>query len=172
MSQHAVGGVERVEPRLTFPLRQQVLRPHQSLEELALPDDGEPDTATFAVRDEVTGEVLTTANVRRQAAPPVVVEVAAAEGGGADRPTWRLRGMATRPDLRGRGLGRRALEACVAHVAADGGGLLWCSARVPARAFYERAGFAAVGDEFDEPHIGPHVYMYRFVEPPQGGSPP
>ena len=45
---------------------------------------------------------------------------------------WRIRGMATRPDLRGRGLGGLVLDALVDHIAGHGGGLLWCNARVTA----------------------------------------
>jgi predicted GNAT family N-acyltransferase len=36
---------------------------------------------------------------------------------------------------------------------------VWCNARTPARGFYERAGFAAVGEEFALPDIGPHFLM-------------
>jgi len=48
-------------------------------------------------------------------------------------------------------------------VSSRGGGLLWCNARVPAVAFYERAGFEVRGEPWDEPHIGPHVAMLRRV---------
>jgi predicted GNAT family N-acyltransferase len=36
---------------------------------------------------------------------------------------------------------------------------VWCNARTPARAFYERAGFRTVSDEFELPEIGPHYVM-------------
>ena len=75
--------------------------------------------------------------------------------------------MATREDLRGQGIGARVLEACVGHVAARGGGLLWCNARMPARRFYERAGFTAWGEEFESLGIA-HVVMWRMVEPEEG----
>ena len=79
---------------------------------------------------------------------------------------WRLRGMATAPEVRGQGFGMALLVACVDHVAAGGGGELWCNARGPAVGFYRRAGFDVVGDEFDIPGIGPHVVMTRTVPPP------
>jgi predicted GNAT family N-acyltransferase len=50
-------------------------------------------------------------------------------------------------------------------VAERGGGLVWCHARTPARRFYERAGFTAVGAEWVEPPIGPHITMWRAVNP-------
>jgi hypothetical protein len=33
--------------------------------------------------------------------------------------------------------------------------------RVPARSLYERAGFVTASEEFEPPHIGPHVVMIR-----------
>jgi hypothetical protein len=38
---------------------------------------------------------------------------------------------------------------------------VWCTARVRARGFYERAGFVAVGGVLEIPRIGPHVLMRR-----------
>lgn len=72
---------------------------------------------------------------------------------------WRLRGMATEPDVRGAGFGTALLAACMEHVAASGGGELWCNARVPAVGFYQRAGFEVVSEAFDIAGIGPHVVM-------------
>lgn len=74
---------------------------------------------------------------------------------------WRLRGMATAADVRGTGFGAALLAACIEHVAASGGGELWCNARQVAIGFYRRAGFEVVSDEFDIPRIGPHVVMAR-----------
>jgi predicted GNAT family N-acyltransferase len=44
-----------------------------------------------------------------------------------------------------------------------GGGLLWCNARVPAVAFYERAGFNTRGEVWNDPQIGPHIAMELLV---------
>jgi predicted GNAT family N-acyltransferase len=51
------------------------------------------------------------------------------------------------------------LAALVAHCRAEGGGELWCNARLGARTFYLRAGFTEVGDAWVDPEIGPHVQM-------------
>ncbi len=146
--------VERVEASVTFPLRQQVLRPHQTFEQLALPSDDDPDTRHFAVFDD--GEVVATGSVRREA-PPWAPEEAGA---------WRVRGMATAPARRNRGVGAAVLAAVVDHVRSRGGGLVWCNARTPALSFYRRAGFVTRGDEWEDPEIGPHVAMERRVSPP------
>jgi predicted GNAT family N-acyltransferase len=72
--------------------------------------------------------------------------------------------MATSEELRGLGIGTRVLDAVVAHVAAHGGGLLWCNARIPACLFYERAGFVRRGEPWTDPDLGPHVAMWRQVQ--------
>jgi predicted GNAT family N-acyltransferase len=71
--------------------------------------------------------------------------------------------MATSADLRGHGIGAELIAATVRHIAVSGGGLLWCNARVPAEAFYARAGFLAMDNRWDDPLIGPHVGMLREV---------
>jgi ribosomal protein S18 acetylase RimI-like enzyme len=74
--------------------------------------------------------------------------------------------MATRADARRRGFGRQILDLLIGHVADRGGGLLWCNARTPALHLYERADFLPRGDVFELPEIGPHLLMWRIVEPP------
>ncbi len=74
---------------------------------------------------------------------------------------WRVRGMATRPDVRGRGLGRLVLDALEAAAREGGAARLWCNARTPAVGFYERAGWRVEGEEFEIAGIGPHFVMSR-----------
>jgi GNAT superfamily N-acetyltransferase len=144
--------VRRVAVEDTLPLRQRVLRPHETLEQLRLAGDDAPETGHFAAVDG-GGEVRGTASVRREAPPWAPDQVGA----------WRLRGMATAEGYRGRGLGGEVLAAVIEHVAGHGGGLLWCNARLPAVEFYRRAGFETRGDAWEEPMIGPHIAMARVV---------
>ena len=81
-------------------------------------------------------------------------------------PAWQLRGMATAPEARRQGLGRRVLERMeqdLRSIAARGEAplLLWCNARVPAVAFYRRMGWEVVSEQFDIPTAGPHVRMVK-----------
>lgn len=75
-------------------------------------------------------------------------------------PAWRLRGMAVIESLRDRGLGGRLLSQGIASASHAGIEIVWCNGRVPARSFYERHGFRAIGEEFCIPVSGPH---YLFV---------
>jgi GNAT superfamily N-acetyltransferase len=152
--------VERVDAAVTYPLRQQVLRPGRPPGAARFASDDDPSTASFAARAP-DGEVVATVVVYPEPCPWL-----------PDRPgAWRLRGMATAPDHRGRGIGTQVLRVALAHVAAAGGGLVWCNARVPARRLYERAGFRTHGAPWDDPEIGPHIAMWLnlggVAEPPR-----
>jgi len=124
--------------------------------------DEEPDSATFAAVEPGSGAIVGVATTIREPAPFGSAE-ASGLSGGREVSAWRLRGMATREDLQGQGIGSLVLEALVGHVTAEGGELLWCNARVRAIAFYERAGFQTWGEEWDIPSIGPHVVMWRRI---------
>jgi GNAT superfamily N-acetyltransferase len=146
--------IHRVSAEHTFALRRQVLRPHDTVDELALPGQDDVDTAHFAAVED--GNVIGAASVRREP-PPWATE---------PRPTsWRLRGMATADDRRRQGIGTAVIAAAVGHVARHGGGLVWCNARLGAVSLYERAGFVTRGERWDDPTIGPHIAMERFVAP-------
>jgi ribosomal protein S18 acetylase RimI-like enzyme len=125
----------------TRTLRQEVLRPHQRLDEVGFAGDGLPGAAHFGAF--VGGEMVATATVH------------------PDEGTWRLRGMATRDGFRGRGLGGALVQACVEHARASGGKEMWCNARLKAADFYRRHGFEVRGEVFELPEIGPHLYMRR-----------
>ena len=84
-------------------------------------------------------------------------------------PAWQLRGMATVPEFRGKGIGRALLEEMVAEFHAAGpagaGTLLWCNARVPAVGFYQTMGWQVVSGQFEIPTAGPHVKMIKRLAP-------
>ncbi len=148
--------VDRVPAELTYPLRARVLRPGRPVTAAVLPGDDDPHAGFFAART-ADGEVVGTSTVRPEPCPWRPDEPGA----------WRLRGMATAEDVRGQGVGSQVLRATIAHVAMEGGHLIWCNARTPARWFYEREGFRVEGDEWVDPEIGPHVAMWRPVELPE-----
>jgi RimJ/RimL family protein N-acetyltransferase len=126
----------------TRPLRQAVLRPHNTLEELA---DHEAAGALAVGAFDGEGRLVATGLVGRDG-----------EDGG-----WRIRGMATVPEVRGQGAGAAVLDVLVEQAQQRGATHIWCNARSPARTFYERAGFAVVSGEFELPEIGPHFVMER-----------
>lgn len=141
--------IERVAAAAVRPLRATVLRPGGSPDSLIFPGDEDADSLHLAARDP-GGEVHGIASLRVEQAP-----------GAAGVHGWRLRGMATHPGRRGQGIGGRLLLACFRYVRAEGGGVLWCNARVAAVGFYARHGLRREGGEFDIPGVGPHYVMSR-----------
>jgi ribosomal protein S18 acetylase RimI-like enzyme len=126
----------------TRELRHTVLRPHGTLEEIVSHETPGSRAVGAFVGDELVGVGMVS-----PAPPP--------EG-------WRIRGMATAPEWRGRGAGSAVLGALVAIADGEGAERLWCNARTPALSLYERAGFVPVGEEFELPMIGPHFVMERW----------
>jgi GNAT superfamily N-acetyltransferase len=135
--------VRPVDPAQTRELRQRVLRPHESLEELASHEP--PGVHAVGAFD---GDEL------------VAVGFVCPDGEPGE---WRVRGMATKPELRGRGAGSAILAALVEHARAQGATRVWCNARTPALSLYGRAGFEPESEEFEIPGIGPHFVMARRV---------
>ena len=131
----------------TRPLRQAVLRPHETLEQLAARECED----AHAVGAYLDGDTLVAVGM-------IMLD-------GTDRPdedadgAWRVRGMATLPEARGRGAGSAVLAALVDHAGERGARRVWCNARTPALNLYRRAGFEIVSDEFALPEIGPHYRM-------------
>lgn len=148
--------VALVDPAATLELRQQVLRPHQTVAEMAAETDVD---AMFAIAALIDG-VVTSCALAMPGAPGEHPELSGFSGFPRAAVPWRLRGMATAASYRGKGLGAQVLARVIEEVRVRGGDLLWCHARTPARALYERAGFTVLGHEWEEPMIGPHVLMW------------
>ena len=79
-------------------------------------------------------------------------------------PAYQLRGMATRADRCGHGIG----AALLAHAIADlqrqtDVRLLWGNARKAAIGFYEKQGWAIASEEFEIPTVGPHLKIVKAI---------
>ncbi len=134
------------------PLRRQVLRPNQPDDALVYTGDEDPETlhAAIALDDMIVG----VASVMRDPHPH-----------DPQAGDWRIRGMASAPTLRNRGIGTALLEACVLHALEHGGMRLWCNAREPALTLYERGGFAIESERFEIETLGPHYLMSKPLRP-------
>jgi predicted GNAT family N-acyltransferase len=141
-----MGRVELIRSEETYMLRQLVLRPTLSIDQVAMDHDETKGTFHVGAMDEA-GEVVAIMTVMRDCVP------------GTESQAWRIRGMASHPESRGNGLGGAVLKFGLAHALAISKDTVWCNARRVAYGFYERYGFRIVGEEFDIAGIGPHKVM-------------
>ena len=125
--------IRRLDAETVRPLRHAVLRgPERPLTESCYPQDDEEETVHLAV---LQGGVVVACSTFFPEAHD-------------GTPAWRLRGMATDPAHRGRGLGGALLEVGVGLAEAAGVPVVWCNARTVVLPFYRRHGFETVGEEF------------------------
>ena len=75
-------------------------------------------------------------------------------------PDGHIGRMAVLPGWRGRGVGRALLAAAINLARTQGHATLRLSAQTHAAGFYAGAGFAAVGDPYEEANI-PHIAMQK-----------
>jgi predicted GNAT family N-acyltransferase len=135
----------------TFDLRRRVLRAHAPDLPVANPQDEVPGAFHLAVVDDDGGGAIV-----------AVGSFSATDG---DRRVVRLRGMAVEPSRQSEGLGGLLLDHAVDRLTRGGDvTLLWANARMPALTFYERHGFVALGEPFEEIGI-PHVRVERVIGP-------
>ncbi len=131
------------------PLRHAILRPHEPIQALVARDQRAPSTVHFGAF--MQGELVGCASVAREPLPDE-----------DNARAWRLRGMATAEIARRLGCGRALVDACIAHVIANGGILIWCNGRTSVIGFYRALGFETRGDEFESTEgTGPHYVFVR-----------
>jgi len=135
----------------TRPMRVEILRPASPVDDLVFPGDDDELTlhvGAFEEDGELLGITSVYAESRADSVAPAPME-------------WRLRGVATAPSARRRGVGSALMAACLDHVEQHGGDLVWCNARTPAVAFYTAHGFVVTSEEFEIEGAGPHHVMER-----------
>lgn len=130
-------------------LRHKVLWPHKDkMEDCVIPPDYEPTTFHIgAIQDD---KVVGTSTF--------IIDI---NDKFEEKKQYRLRAMATDPDVRGTKTGARIVEAGIEELKKRGVKLLWCDARLIATGFYERMNFKVLGDIYEVPIIGPHKLMYK-----------
>jgi GNAT superfamily N-acetyltransferase len=136
----------------THALRRSVLRVGVPATDIEFAEDQWPGALHLGVRLD-GGDLVAISSWIPRPAPDVVSEAGSAV---------QLRGMATRSDLQGAGWGGVLVEAGCERMAAAGHTLVWARARDAALRFYERHGFAVVGEGFVDANTQlPHHLVTR-----------
>lgn len=141
--------IERISAEQTRPLRHLVLWPHIERTEDCLTDTDFREDAVHlgAFRD---GKLLGVCSLFQTRSPKL-----------PHARQYRLRAMATHPDVRGLGLGRDLVLSALGEARNLGAEVLWCDAREVAIGFYEKLGFKRIDEWYEVPKIGRHQFMYR-----------
>lgn len=142
-----------IKPPETHDVRQRVLRPMQAVAEMAWP------------LDDAEGSFHLGAEVDRDGSDDRLISVVSfvrehcVQLPGSHQ--YRLRGMATAQEHRGKGMGAALLRSGLEHLHHLKADLVWCNAREAALGFYEREGFTSQGAAFLIEGIGLHHLMFR-----------
>ena len=134
------------------PLRMSVMRPDEPKEKSIYPlDESENALHLGAVKN---GELVGIASIFKEDATRKDLSNA-----------WRLRGVATIEAVRGEGHGKQLLEMIFDFIAHQGGGDLWCNARLDVSDFYKKQGLQIEGEPYDVEGHGQRVFMWRKIDP-------
>jgi [ribosomal protein S5]-alanine N-acetyltransferase len=131
--------IARVTAKDCYGLRESILRSGQPKENWTFEADDDPRTIHLAMKQ----------NNKIVAIVSLLPEV-------KEGCPWRLRGMAVKEALRGKGVGQQLLVALLAMVEES----VWCTARKDVQSFYLKNGFEIFGDEFVMNNLD-HVLMRR-----------
>ncbi|MCC7404838.1 MAG: GNAT family N-acetyltransferase [Bdellovibrionales bacterium] len=146
--------IESIPAHATWEFRQRILLPHLTVDECRFTNDASPGAFHLgATRD---GQLVGIASFL----PELNEQLSYL----AKNP-FRLRQMATLPEVRRQGVGRKIIETAYSYLQLKGCELLWCHAREKAFPFYENLGFTYQSGVFEVPHIGPHRLMALEIAP-------
>ena len=143
--------VERVTFDDIHNLRLRVLRKGTPVAHATYPEDSYDDVVHLAIR--LNGDVVATSTWFSKECPesPGVAAV-------------QLKGMAVDDSLQTTGFGRALIDAGISLARERNAEIVWARARDTAVGFYEKCGFAVVGDGFiDEPTAMPHHIVVRKI---------
>lgn len=143
--------IKTVEAREIYPLRQSLLRQGMPSCSVAFEGDGEPYSLHAAFY--IEGELVGCASLIRRKSPLFDI----------DR-QYQLRGMAVKKEYQGQGIGKALLQYCEFLCLNRAVTFLWCNARISAKGFYAKNGFAETGEVFYIAPICDHIVMYKEIK--------
>ncbi|GLS27180.1 GNAT family N-acetyltransferase [Marinibactrum halimedae] len=140
--------IRRIEAYETLSLRSTVLRPGQPESECVFPGDDEPTTFHFGAL--LNNNVIGIVSIFSQEHEKI-----------SSTRCFRIRAMATDPEYRHLGLGRKLLQAAEHHARQFGAEYLWANARTVAQDFYKKCGYDLDNTIFNIEDIGPHIWINK-----------
>ena len=132
--------IKKIKSEDCYSLRESILRPGQPKENWIYPNDHHEESLHLGI--ELSGELV------------AVVTILPENHEECPNHPWRLRGMAVKQELQGKGIGEKLLISVLKEL--NGG--VWCTARKHVAAFYSKHGFVQIGGEFSMNNM-PHIRM-------------
>ena len=123
--------VEQIFPALTWRIRQLAMYPEKEITDMELSEDWDGMHFGLYYQYELTGAVSLF----------------------IDGTTAQFRKMAVLPNDQGKGFGLQLLQYLVDYCKSQGIENLWCNARVSAIGFYQKLGFATVGETYERNRV-------------------
>lgn len=155
--------IKLVKPDEVLSLRQQLLRPHQTIAECVYSCDHVAGARHFSAFDGDKQVGIVSVYPETLTSVPGENDLMIFQ----NKIGWRIRAMAVLPEYCKQGVGQLLMTALKNYVLdrPDASNhYIWCNARVVALEFYKRQGLSILGEEFELSGIGPHFVM--FIEIP------
>ena len=134
----------------TFAVRQPVLRPGKAIETCIFDGDDLPSTIHFGIYDE---QMLVGVISIFKASSPYFNE----------KEQFQIRGMAVLDTEQKKGLGQKLVLEAEAYIAQNNGERIWFNAREIAVGFYQKMGYAIIGEVFTIEGVGAHYVMHKLI---------
>ena len=145
--------LKEITPQATFAVRQPVLRPGKTIDTCIFDGDSLPTTLHFGIYDD---KVLLGVISVFEANHPFFSE----------ENQFQIRGMAVLDANQKKGLGEKLVQKAEEYIALQQqGSRIWFNAREIAVGFYQKMGYAMIGDAFNIGDIGPHYVMHKILAP-------
>ena len=135
----------------TYTIRHKILRPNQGIEDCKYLEDS--TESTFHVGAFKNYDLVGIASFYKENHSNLTEDN-----------IYRLRGMATLLEHRGKGVGKALIQFSEEYLNRIGVKSWWCNARTTAFPYYEKLGLKQVGKVFTIESIGPHVLMFKIME--------
>lgn len=120
--------IKPIQAEQTWPMRQKVMYPEFSLEQVKLKDDAQGQHFGLFVGEELT----------------VVVSVF------IDNSKLQFRKLATKTEQQSKGYGKQMMQFILELTSAENLKMIWCNARLTASPFYQQFGFEVYGETWQQ----------------------
>jgi len=142
--------IKEITVEKTYPIRHQILRPHQSIDDCKYNGDRDNYTKHFGIY--LNNKLVGIVSIYKSSLNHF-----------QGKNGWQIRAMATDVSIRKKGYAKKLLKKAEDYTIKNGANYIWCNARISALGFYEKNDYKIYGKEFYVEDIGQHYIMIKDV---------